>query len=81
MCDSYCELTTLRWGYYVFGCVAMFLVFYTLADSARSAALSLGNDVHRAYITSAAFLIFLWFIYPIAWVSPNTEDRTELRRV
>jgi len=56
-----------KWGFYVFGCVAMFMVFYTLIFSARKAALAIGEDVHKAYIRSALTLSFLWFLYPVAW--------------
>lgn len=49
-----------KWGYFVFGCIAMFMVFYTLIVSARKAALSLGEDVHKAYVRSAFTLLFLW---------------------
>jgi bacteriorhodopsin len=46
---------------------AMFWVFYILALPARKAAYALGADVGKEYITSAAILMFLWTLYPIAW--------------
>jgi len=70
-----------KWGFYAFGCAAMFFVFWVLIGPARRSARQLGDDVVAEYTKSAAILGFLWFIYPIAWglcdggniISPDAE--------
>lgn len=73
--------TDYKWGYYVFGCVALFWIAYVLTMEARVHANRLGKDVGRAFITTGAWTTFLWFLYPIAWglseggnvIAPDSE--------
>ncbi|PWN27657.1 family A G protein-coupled receptor-like protein, partial [Jaminaea rosea] len=70
-----------KWGFYVFGCVAMFLVFYDLYFVGWSSAKKLDASLGSTYIRGTAMLTFLWFLYPIAWgladggnqISPDGE--------
>ena len=59
--------TTYKWGYYVFGCVALFWIAYVLTVEARKSAYALGKDVGLAFITTGVWTTFLWFLYPISW--------------
>ncbi|PWY99761.1 hypothetical protein BCV70DRAFT_206752 [Testicularia cyperi] len=73
--------STYKWGFYTFGCVAMFYVFYILYVPGLKSASHLGDDFKKAYLYSAMILTGLWFLYPIAWgladggnvISPNGE--------
>ncbi|BGP45109.1 hypothetical protein JCM10450v2_000926 [Rhodotorula kratochvilovae] len=56
-----------KWGYFTFGCVALLWISYVLLFTARKSAGHLGSDYHRAYTSSAIFLVVLWMIYPIIW--------------
>ncbi len=68
-------------GFYTFGCVAMFGVFYQLAVVGRASAKRLGRDVHRVFLICGVLTLFVWLLYPIAWglceggnvISPNDE--------
>ncbi|KAK5141494.1 hypothetical protein LTR32_005958 [Rachicladosporium monterosium] len=70
-----------KWGFYTFGCVAMFGVFYQLAVVGRASAKRLGRDVHRVFLICGVLTLFVWLLYPIAWglceggnvISPNDE--------
>ncbi|KAK1809358.1 hypothetical protein LTR12_016272 [Friedmanniomyces endolithicus] len=76
----YHELMLLL-GFYTFGCVAMFGVFYQLAVVGRASAKRLGRDVHRVFLICGVLTLFVWLLYPIAWglceggnvISPNDE--------
>ena len=73
--------STYKWGFYVFGCVALFYIWWVLAGPARTSAGVLGADYKRAYTMSAGILSFLWLLYPIAWgladggnvITPDSE--------
>jgi bacteriorhodopsin len=56
-----------KWGFFTFGCAALIYIWWILLVKARAGANALGSDVHKAYMGSAAFLAFLWLLYPIAW--------------
>jgi len=70
-----------KWGYFVFGNMALFAVAWTLVWTARKHAAALGSDVSRAYNICGVLTVFLWFLYPIAWglceggnvISPDSE--------
>ncbi|EHY58312.1 Opsin-like protein carO [Exophiala dermatitidis] len=70
-----------KWGFYAFGCAAMFYVFYELAFPARRHAAALGNDVHRAFVLCGVLTLVVWLCYPIAWgvseggnvIAPDSE--------
>lgn len=56
-----------KWGYFVFGCVAMFYVYWILFGPGLEAAKQAGGQVHKAYVSGTFMLTFLWLLYPIAW--------------
>lgn len=61
-------VSAYKWGYFAFGCAALFWVYYVLFGPALKAAKDSGdNDIYRGYVSGAAILSFLWFLYPIAW--------------
>ncbi|WWD09540.1 hypothetical protein V865_007667 [Kwoniella europaea PYCC6329] len=67
-------VTSYKWGFYTFGCAALFYV-------PRASAGALGADYKSAFTSSAAILSFLWLLYPIAWgladggnvITPDSE--------
>ncbi|KAF2157547.1 family A G protein-coupled receptor-like protein [Myriangium duriaei CBS 260.36] len=73
--------SSYKWGYYVFGCVALFYILYQLIWEARRSAGIVGQDVGRAFFMCGTLTAFLWTLYPIAWglseggnvISPNGE--------
>ncbi|EPQ30365.1 uncharacterized protein PFL1_01891 [Pseudozyma flocculosa PF-1] len=70
-----------KWGFFTFGCVAMFYVFWVIWVPGLKSASHLGAEFKKSYLTSAAILCGLWFLYPIAWgladgsnqISPDGE--------
>ncbi|GAA6062297.1 hypothetical protein JCM10212_004385 [Sporobolomyces blumeae] len=56
-----------KWGFFTFGCAALFVIWYILLVPGRASAAHLGSDYHKAYLTSTCILSFLWLLYPIAW--------------
>jgi len=70
-----------KWGFYTFGCAALFYIWFVLIGPARTSAGILGPDFRKAFTGSAAILSFLWLLYPIAWgladggnvISPDSE--------
>jgi bacteriorhodopsin len=73
--------TSYKWGYFVFGIFAFFFVAWTVLFDARGHARNLGADINRVYTISAAWIIGLWLLYPIAWgvseggnvITPDSE--------
>nr|XP_019049369.1 hypothetical protein I302_03155 [Kwoniella bestiolae CBS 10118]OCF28299.1 hypothetical protein I302_03155 [Kwoniella bestiolae CBS 10118] len=73
--------TSYKWGFYAFGCAALFYIWWVLAGPARASAGALGADYKSAFTSSAAILSFLWLLYPIAWgladggnvITPDSE--------
>jgi len=59
-------VSSYKWGYFVFGCVAMFWVFWNIAQG-YSYAKALDARVYKAYSFLSAYLIFLWVLYPVCW--------------
>lgn len=51
--------TRYKWGYYAFGCAALFYIWWILFFRGRAAALSLGEDVRRAYTGSSEYCSYL----------------------
>ncbi|KAM3087670.1 hypothetical protein ACMFMG_001746 [Clarireedia jacksonii] len=70
-----------KWGYFAFGCAALFFIAYNVVLVGRKHAAALGRDVSRTYLICASWTIFLWFLYPIAWgvseggnvIAPDSE--------
>lgn len=73
--------TRYKWGFYAFGCLAMFAVFYELAVTGRKHAKNLGADVHRTFLMTGVWTLAIWTLYPIAWglseggnvIAPDSE--------
>jgi bacteriorhodopsin len=73
--------STYKWGYFVFGVVALIFVAWTVLFDARGQARNLGADINRVYTICALWTVGLWFLYPIAWgvseggnvISPDSE--------
>jgi bacteriorhodopsin len=54
--------TIYKWAFYVFGCVAMFWVFWNILSGIKSS-----EKNRRIYIILTSWMLFFWTIYPIAW--------------
>ncbi|RDW75708.1 bacteriorhodopsin [Coleophoma crateriformis] len=73
--------TRYKWGFFTFGCVAMFAVFWNIAWVGRKHARALGGDVYKVYMTCGVITLTIWMLYPIAWgvceggnlISPDSE--------
>lgn len=59
--------SSYKWGYFTFGFVAFLFVAYIVAFEGRAHARALGNDILKVYTMCGAWIIFLWFVYPISW--------------
>jgi len=59
--------STYKWGFFTFGCVALFYIWWVLAGPARVSALALGPEYQRTFTHSAFYLSFIWLLYPVAW--------------
>ncbi|KAI0473556.1 bacteriorhodopsin [Xylariaceae sp. FL0804] len=59
--------TAYKWGFYTFGMVALLYIAYQLLWSGRKHAKALGGAPYKTYMLCGVWLIFLWFLYPIAW--------------
>lgn len=59
--------TTYKWGYYTFGCFALFYILYMLTFEARRHASHLGKDIGKVFLTTGSWTALLWLLYPIAW--------------
>lgn len=70
-----------KWGYFTFGCAALFWIVYILVWEARRHANAKGKDVGRAFLYCGSLTAFLWILYPIAWglceggnvITPDSE--------
>jgi len=73
--------SSYKFGYFVFGCVALFYIGYVLLWEARKNAQVLGSDIGKTFLLCGSWTFFLWCIYPIAWglceggnvISPDAE--------
>ncbi|CAJ2499718.1 Uu.00g025710.m01.CDS01 [Anthostomella pinea] len=59
--------TRYKWGFWTFGMAALFYIAYELLFDARKHANALGGDAKKIFNLCGVWLIFLWFLYPIAW--------------
>ncbi|CAK4034442.1 bacteriorhodopsin [Lecanosticta acicola] len=74
-------VTGYKWGFFAFGCAAMFFVFWILIWQGRKYAQHLGSDIHKAYILPVVWLLIVWFCYPVCWgvseggnvIAPDSE--------
>ncbi|KAI5208672.1 family A G protein-coupled receptor-like protein [Aureobasidium subglaciale] len=73
--------SSYKWGYFVFGCVALFYIIYVLVWEGRRHANALGSDVGRCFTYCGSLTTLLWILYPVAWgvceggniISPDSE--------
>ncbi|EPT01407.1 hypothetical protein FOMPIDRAFT_1048847 [Fomitopsis schrenkii] len=59
--------STYKWGYYVFGVVALFYIWYVLLWHAPASSFAAGAEVRRGYYLAAGYFSFMLITYPIAW--------------
>ncbi|OTB02950.1 hypothetical protein M426DRAFT_61240 [Hypoxylon sp. CI-4A] len=59
--------TRFKWGFWSFGMLALFFIAYELLFDARRHAQVLGGDAKKTFMLCGTFLLFIWFLYPIAW--------------
>jgi len=59
--------TRYKWGFFTFGCAALIYIWGVLLGPARVSAGNISLEARKAYVGSAAFLSFLWMLYPICW--------------
>ncbi|PSR76715.1 hypothetical protein PHLCEN_2v8312 [Hermanssonia centrifuga] len=59
--------STYKWGYYVFGCAALFYVWYVLLVQGTRTTFAADGAFRKGYLMSAGFLSFMLFTYPICW--------------
>jgi bacteriorhodopsin len=59
--------TSYKWGYFVFGCIALGYIIYVLVWEARKHANSMGKDVGKTFMMCGCLTAVLWTLYPIAW--------------
>lgn len=72
---------TYKWGYFVIGVVALFLLSYNLLWGGRKYAKAVSPTVNRTYVIGACWIVFLWFLYPVCWglseggnvIAPDSE--------
>lgn len=57
--------TTYKWGFFVFGNFAFFLLAVNLLYTGSITARRVG--IFKEYILLAGWLVFVWILYPIAW--------------
>lgn len=67
--------TMYRWGYFAFGCVAMLVVLYKFFGVGTKFATPIGSDVKKGYTMLAAYLSFMYLLYPIAWGLSEGSNR------
>lgn len=70
-----------KWGFFTFGCAALFYIIYHLGWESRRNANRFGKDVGKAFLFCGSLTSLLWILYPIAWgvceggnvISPDSE--------
>ncbi|KAF2438651.1 family A G protein-coupled receptor-like protein [Karstenula rhodostoma CBS 690.94] len=70
-----------KWGFFTFGCFALFYILYHLGWESRRNANRYGNDVGKAFLFCGSLTSVLWLVYPIAWgvceggnvIAPDSE--------
>ncbi len=58
--------TSYKWGYFTFGNVAMFYVFWHILNGFKTAR-RIDSRVLKAYSVLSFILVGLWIIYPVCW--------------
>lgn len=73
--------SSYKWGYFVFGCVALLYIVYVLVWEARKHANGVSSDAGKAFLYCGSLTAFLWILYPVAWgvseggniIAPDSE--------
>ncbi|EKM53781.1 uncharacterized protein PHACADRAFT_260297 [Phanerochaete carnosa HHB-10118-sp] len=73
--------STYKWGYYVFGAIALFYIWFVLLWQAPRCTFAEAGTLRKGYILSSAYLAFMLITYPICWalsegsniISPSSE--------
>ncbi|KAI5364573.1 Putative archaeal/bacterial/fungal rhodopsin, rhodopsin, retinal binding, yro2-like, 7TM [Septoria linicola] len=73
--------SSYKWGYFVFGCVALVYIVYVLVWEARIHAKNISSEAGKAFLYCGSLTAFLWIMYPIAWgvseggniIAPDSE--------
>ncbi|KAH9951342.1 heat shock protein 30 [Amylocystis lapponica] len=59
--------STYKWGFYVFGLLALFYIWHILLGFAPRSTFSADGFVRTGFVRGAWYLSFLLLLYPIAW--------------
>ncbi|THH30420.1 hypothetical protein EUX98_g3768 [Antrodiella citrinella] len=59
--------STYKWGYFVFGVLALFYVWSSLLGHGPRTTFNAGTSVRTGYVRGAGFVAFITMLYPIAW--------------
>jgi len=59
--------TSYKWGYFTFGVVLMFFIFYSILIPGRRHANVLGAEISRVYNMTGLWAVAIAFLYPICW--------------
>ncbi|KAI6101418.1 hypothetical protein EDD16DRAFT_1696834 [Pisolithus croceorrhizus] len=73
--------SSYKWGYYAFGLAALFYLWYRLFGHSSRYPFRVGQNVRSGYWGLAAYVAFIWTLYPICWglsegsntISPTSE--------
>lgn len=59
--------SSYKWGYFVFGCAALFYIAYQLTWESRRHANAISPEAGKTFLYCGSLTVLLWFLYPIAW--------------
>jgi bacteriorhodopsin len=59
--------TIYKWGYFVFGVLALMYIWSTLLGHGPRTTFNAGAGVRSGYVRGAGFVVFITMLYPIAW--------------
>jgi len=59
--------SSYKWGYYVFGLLALFHIWGSLLGHGPRTTFNAGAGVRTGYIRGAGLIVFITMLYPIAW--------------
>ncbi len=73
--------TSYKWGFYAFGCAALFGIAWNIVIVGLPHAKRLGADVHKTYLICGVWTMAIWMLYPVSWglceggnvIDPNRE--------
>ncbi|KAL4068738.1 hypothetical protein V8B97DRAFT_2008659 [Scleroderma yunnanense] len=59
--------SSYKWGYYAFGLAALFYIWFRLFGHSLRYPFRGGGRVRSGYMGLAAYITFIWTLYPICW--------------